>query len=226
MPRAVLYAGPSAWGIGPDSFARAGVQLHPPARRGDIDALVAQSAVPGVAIVCDGVFQCAPALSHAELYRALQAGWNLWGVSSLGAIRAWEMRDEGMRGFGEVYAMFDRFDDFTDDEMCLLHLPEPPWFPASEALVNVRYGLEQRGRTFGIGAAAGAIVIDALRELWFGDRTEERIRAVMTEGAGIDPATVTAFLCWLRLNRVKTIDLRRLLQCRPWLPSCDGAGRH
>jgi hypothetical protein len=35
-------------------------------------------------------------------------------VSSLSAIRAFELRDEVMHGFG----------NFTDDEMCLLHFPE------------------------------------------------------------------------------------------------------
>ena len=158
-----LFAGPSTWGVAPACFA--GIAVRPPARRGDIDRLLEGAAAPAVVILCDGVFQNVPAVSHAELCRAIDAGWQVWGVSSLGAIRAFELRDEGMRGFGEVAAMFEQFEDFTDDEMCLLHYPEAPWFPVSEALVNVRYALHQRQRDLGISDEAAALLLGELRAL-------------------------------------------------------------
>jgi hypothetical protein len=216
MPEVVLFAGPSAHGIDPGTIRDAGVRLRPPARRGDVQRLVDASAQPGVLILCDGVFQAAPAVSHAELCAGLDAGWQVWGVSSIGAIRAHEMRDEGMVGFGEVYAMFGQFEDFTDDEMCLLHFPEPPWFPVTEALVNVRYALARQGPALGIGADSARALIAALRRLWFGDRSPERIRALMLSEAGCTDVQADGLLAWLETHRVKTLDLERLLQARPW----------
>jgi hypothetical protein len=216
VPEAVLFAGPSAWGLPPACLRDPAIAWRPPVRRGDVDRLVGESATPGVIIVCDGVFKVAAAVSHQELCVALDAGWQVWGVSSLGAIRAHELRHEGMLGFGVVHAMFDRFEDFTDDEMCLLHFPEPPYFPLSEPLVNLRHALDRRGRDLGISRASIGETIGRLRALWFGDRTEQRIRSIMVGPAGVDEHRVTALLEWLRRHRAKTTDLQRLLTTRPW----------
>jgi len=215
-PPPLLFAGPSTWGLSPALFVEAGVQLLPPVRRGDVGRQAGSRARPGVMIVCDGVFQIAPAVSHRELCEAIDAGWQVWGVSSLGAIRAHELRDEGMHGFGGVYEMFDRFDDFTDDEMCLLHCPVAPYFPVTEPLVNLRHALDQRGRELGIDDAAAAAVVDALRRLWFGDRTHERIRKALIEDGGVPVQAADQLLHWLSAHRLKTLDLARLLRAKPW----------
>jgi hypothetical protein len=213
---ALLFAGPSAWGLPPSLEDEAGVRLLPPVRRGDVKRHAAAARTPGVMIICDGVFQAYPAVSHRELCDAIDAGWRVWGVSSLGAIRAHELRHEGMRGFGEVYAMFGRFDDFTDDEMCLLHFPEAPYFPVTEALVNLRHALDQRGPGLGISEAQASTVIDTLRALWFGDRTPERMRSALLEQGRMQTQAADQLLLWLTENRLKTLDLERLLRARPW----------
>lgn len=209
-----LFAGPSACGLPPEALA--GARLRPPIRRGDIDRLLQAGEPPAVAVICDGVFQSEPAVSHGEICRAVDAGWQVWGVSSIGAIRAHEMRAEGVHGYGYVYSLFGRLSDFTDDEMCLLHFPEAPYFPVSEALVNLRFALEQRGGALGIDPAAQSLLIGRLGALWFGERTEERIRSLMLECTHVEPAQAEALLAWLRGNRIKTIDLARLMAERPW----------
>ncbi|MFL6664520.1 MAG: TfuA-like protein [Rhizobacter sp.] len=188
----------------------------PPVRRGDVASLVERSAEPGTVVVCDGVFGGHPAVSHAELCDAIDAGWQVWGVSSIGAIRAYEMRHDGMHGFGYVYRQFARFADFTDDEMCLLHVPDPPYFPVTEALVNLRYALEQRQVAWRISDASAAVLLERLRAMWFGHRTAERMRQVMVEEAGIDAMAADALLAWTRDNRVKALDLAAILAARPW----------
>lgn len=213
----LLFAGPTTYGLDVGVLQPAGVRLLPPVRRGDVQRQVEAAAFPGVLLICDGVFQSVPAVSHSELCAALDAGWQVWGVSSLGAIRAYELRGHGMRGFGEVFAMFSRFEDFTDDELCLLHFPEAPWFPVSEALVNVRHALDRHGPALGIGEAAARRVVDGLRSLWFGDRTPQRIRSTMIDTAGCSPAQADALLSALSAQRLKTLDLEQLLRRRPWL---------
>lgn len=223
MPDAVLFAGPSAAGLTPGAIDAAGLRALPPVRRGDVDRLVLAAPEPGVMVVCDGVFQSTPAVSHAELCRALDGGWQVWGVSSLGAVRAHELRDEGMCGFGYVYAQFALHHDFTDDELCLLHYPEAPFFALSEPLVNLRYALAQAGERWDIGEAAAAAWIDGLRRLWFGARTHERMLQVARRRAGISAAAARALLAWMERHRIKTLDLAALLRERPWRPG-SGAG--
>lgn len=213
--RVTLFAGPSACGVPRARLLRPGERWRPPVGRGDIDRLV-QAEAPAVIVVCDGVFGAQPAVSHAELCRAIAAGWSVWGVASLGAIRAYELRDEGMHGFGWVRGLFDRLPDLADDELCLLHAPQRPWFPLSEALVNLRYALACRGRALGIGAAAQQRLIDALRACWFGERTEARVRTALLDAARVDAPTADALIAWLRAHPIKTLDLVALMAQRPW----------
>jgi hypothetical protein len=215
-----LFAGPSAHGVPRPRLLGDRVRMRPPVQRGDIDRLV-RTREPGVIVVCDGVFQARPAVSHAELCSALDAGWDVWGVSSIGAIRAHELRDEGMRGFGYVHRLFDRVPDLADDEMCLLHAPQPPYFPLTEALVNLRFALDRQRAALAISARSERTLIESLRALWFGDRTEACIRALMLGPAGFAPAAADHLLGWLRGHRVKTLDLVELMSRRPW----ERAGR-
>lgn len=217
MREVTLFAGPSTFGLPSSRALRAGIRWKSPVRRGDIDRLVEHSKRPGVVIVCDGVFHGEPAVSHAELCRAIDEGWEVWGVSSIGAIRAFELRAEGMRGHGHVHAMFERFEDFTDDELCLLYFPEKPYFPVSEALVNLRFAFDRHGPALGIGDDAKREVIAELGGLWFGDRTEERMRSIMVAHARIEASVADRLLTTLRSERVKTLDLEDLLRRRPWV---------
>ena len=212
--RPKLFAGPSTHGL-PAALLPPANDWLPPARRGDMDRLVDRHA-PGVVVLCDGVFDAVPAVSHAELCRALDEGWQVWGVASLGAIRAWELRGEGMRGHGRVYSMFERDPDFRDDEMCLLHCPEAPYFPVTEALVNVRVALQEHGAACGISDDAAARLVDRLGALWFGDRSEALMREILVGEAGIAPAQVERWLQRLQGSRVKNRDLADLLRERPW----------
>lgn len=211
-----LFVGPSSFGLDAKLLSSPGLRLHPPAGRGDIDALLRASQSPAVIVICDGVFECQPAVSHKEICAALDQGWQVWGVSSIGAIRAREMAQQGMRGFGQIYEMFCQPDDFCDDEVCLLHFPEAPFFPVSEPLVNVRFALSRMATQFGISSADGEQLIAYLRTLWFGERTMEAIGNFMRTRLGLDEAIITQLATWIAANRIKAIDLKNLLAARPW----------
>jgi hypothetical protein len=140
--RIFLFAGPT---LARSPHARVlvrGVSVRSPVKRGDVERLVeaypASRGRPGVIVLADGLFHDTLAVGHAELRAALRAGWRLWGLSSMGAIRAHEMAPLGMRGFGRVYERFQAEPDFQDDEVALLHGPAPEYRTLSEPLVHLR----------------------------------------------------------------------------------------
>ncbi len=216
-PEVWLFAGPSAHGTSLPS-ARS-LRWLPPARRGDIYGITVsnKASPPGVIVLCDGIFGSDPAVSHGELCRALDAGWQVWGCSSMGAIRAYELRHEGMRGWGWVYQQFRRHQDFRDDELALLHLPVPPYTPITEALVNLRWALRQHGPALGITPRTAQRVVGWLQELWFGERSLELIFDLMVGPAGVPAHAACRLLDEMVANPVKNSDLASLLRAQPWL---------
>src|SRR4051795_13634825 len=95
-PELILFAGPSM----PGSLRLPeGATVLPPVRRGDVPALL-RDRRPGALAIADGLFHQSLAVGHVEIRDALDAGWQVWGLSSMGAIRACEMRYLGMRGCG------------------------------------------------------------------------------------------------------------------------------
>lgn len=217
MADPLIFAGPSWHGQPEALHARWQAALRPPARRGDIDGLLRERRRrPGVIVLADGAFQQVAAVSHAELCRALDAGWQVWGVSSLGAIRAYEMRHEGLRGFGWVYRQIEQRPDFSDDELCLLHFPEPPWWPVTEALINLHYTLTKLAEQGAWPWEDAQLVLDRLGQRWFGDRTPQLMQRELVR-AGMAPADARRCLACTAAQRIKTLDLTQLLVQQPWL---------
>ena len=215
MRNVILYVGPSAFGV-QGTLDLSGIDVSPPVRRGDVERLVLEAEGPGTVIICDGVFQVAPSVSHREILLAIDKDWAVWGVSSMGAIRAHELRFEGMHGFGYVYRQFSRRMDFTDDELCLLHFPEDPYFPLTEALVNVRYALDRMPEPLRGHRDGRRRLLRSLSDRWFGDRTEDAIREAFAQHMNFDSDSVNQVVEWIKRNRIKSLDLQSLLRRRPW----------
>ena len=211
-PECVLFAGPS----GCETALRLdGIDLRPPARRGEIAALT-HGADPGVLALADGVFHQALAVGHAELRDAVTAGWDVWGLSSLGAIRACEMRAVGVRGYGVVYRRFVADESFSDDEVALLHAPEAPYQAISEPLIHIRLGLDGLVDAGVIAPARRRALLNRLKRMWYGDRTLGFVRAELLAAQPESAAAIQDWLAAFQRYRAKALDLQRFLEERPW----------
>ena len=218
-PDCIVFAGPS---LPPAGIRGTGVMLRAPARRGDIAALIARRR-PGVMALADGVFHQTLAVGHAELREAVGIGWQVWGLSSLGAIRACEMRHLGVRGYGAVYDRFVADDMFSDDEVALVHAPDPPYRAISEPLIHIRVALEALSASAVLTTGQRRTLTSRLKRLWYGERTLGRLRA---EILAMQPTARTPIDRWLagfERFRIKTLDLERFLAERPWLPPVTSA---
>ena len=135
-PETVIFAGPTRWELDGAAALPPGARWEAPVRRGDLTRL-ARLHAPGTIVLVDGLFHHTLAVGHAEIRGALARGWAVYGLGSMGAIRACEMRDLGVRGFGNVYRRFVADPELRDDEVALLHESEPPYRALSEPLLRL-----------------------------------------------------------------------------------------
>jgi hypothetical protein len=212
----LLFVGPTARGLSAEALLAAqAFQICSPVRRGDIEALTPVE--PGVLVLVDGLFHDVLAVGHIELREAVARGWQVWGLSSMGAIRAYEMRTLGMRGYGDVYARFFAEEDFQDDEVSLLHAPAPDYTPISEPLVHLRSALDAYVTAGMLSAEQSQDVAQTLKSLWYGERTLDLFFRLLRGHVG---PSLDASLPHLRADfdrhRLKTHDLDRFLINRVW----------
>jgi hypothetical protein len=195
------------------------VECLPPARRGDMEALVARAA-PGHVAIVDGTFHMFPAIGHAEIRTAIRRGWTVWGLASMGAIRAREMRDLGVRGYGRVFDRFVREDDFRDDEVALLHGAESPYRAATEPLIHMREAVQDLVEQGVISRSDAEHIVGELSAMWFGYRTLDLLASLVRQRR---PEVTNDLIGeWIRgfdRYRLKSLDLLSFLAERPWQTS-------
>lgn len=208
-----LFAGPSLHGVN-RKLLSAGVVLRPPVKRGDIERLVKESSPSNLAIV-DGVFHAHPAVGHGEILEAMRAGWCVWGLSSMGAIRACEMDKLGMIGFGEVYRQFASDPDMADDEVTLMHQAEAPFYALSEPLIHIRVFLKHWNTEKLITLEQEQKLILLLKNMWYGYRTLELLEIALLD-LGIKKTKIDHALNSFSTYRIKSLDLRDFLTSQPW----------
>lgn len=207
-----IFVGPSAF-PSVSTIESERVHVQPPVRRGDVESLV-DSFSPGTIILVDGIFGVTPAVGHAEIRNALATGWEIWGLSSMGAIRAFEMREFGVRGFGYVYEQFLTHEDFCDDELCLLHSSTPPYQPVTEALVNVRYIFDNLPNKICMSQSQRNAVIGRLRSVWFGERDHDFIKKSLMIDAGLNEEDSSCVIYAIKETKIKNLDFADFLDMR------------
>lgn len=212
-----IFVGPTLQGCSDVQSALAdSFNIMPPVKRGDVLHLMRVS-LPATLVIVDGLFHGCLSVGHAEIRDAVHNGWDVWGVSSMGAIRACEMRDFGMKGFGRVYQRYVVEEDFQDDEVALMHGPFPPYPALSEPLIHMRVALEELQQHRYLSSAKAKKITAHLKSLWYGKRTLDLFQSlVMKSIERKKRAAAAEFLIPFSRFRVKTLDLKQFLEEQPW----------
>jgi hypothetical protein len=190
---------------------------HPPVKRNDINFLC-QTNQPATIVVVDGYFHTCLAVSHKEIREAIKAGWVVWGISSMGAIRASEMILLGMKGYGVVYNHFVNDKDFRDDEVALLHGFAKPFIPISEPLIHIRYFLNYIQEAKQITTKEKNKIIRVLSSIWYGDRTLYLLKELLIAKTGFsDEKSIDGLIADFQKFRVKSIDFIDFMTSKIWL---------
>jgi hypothetical protein len=199
----IIFVGPT---LRPEEIAAAGDFIAlPPVAQGDVYRAALRR--PRAIGIIDGYFSGAPSVWHKEILWAISEGVPLFGAASMGALRAAELHEFGMRGIGRIFEAFRGGVLEDDDEVAVVHGPAEIGFPpASEAMVNIRATLALAEAKNIIGAQSRRALEAFAKALFFADRNRP---ALLADDAahGVGGPELAALADWLPEGRV---DQKRL----------------
>lgn len=167
----MVFLGPSLSRA--DARERLDADYRPPARAGDVWQAVEDGAQ--VIGVVDGYFDQVPSVGHKEVLYALSRGVHVFGASSMGALRAAELHTFGMVGVGRTFEWYRDGVLEDDDEVAVVHAPaEHGWRPHSEAMVNLRDGLDRAVAVGVFAAPIAAALVAAAKARFYPERSWPR----------------------------------------------------
>lgn len=132
----IVFAAPSIRGL---ENLLISAEVRPPVQRGDLDEL-REHLPPGRVLIADGLFGASMAVTLTECRRLLEAGWELFGCSSMGALRAAELYSVGMQGLGRIYDLMRSGVILDDAEVAVAYHPEG-FAELTISLVHLRFAL-------------------------------------------------------------------------------------
>lgn len=177
--RSIVFGGPSLSPEARQAALSAGLEVHEPARRGDIARIMQ---IVRLVVLLDGYFDWTLSVAHTELRVALDAGVTVIGASSLGALRASELQSAGMIGVGWVYERFTEGLLWEDDEVALLHAPaELDYEALTIPLVNLRMTVDALVNLGVMSDSERRLTINRLKCISYKRRTWNCIRETLFE---------------------------------------------
>jgi len=126
------------------------------------------------------------------------------------------MRNLGVRGYGRVYQRFYDEEDFRDDEVALIHEPDPPHRSFSEPLIHIRFFLRHLVSLDLLTPTLEERILTSLMSMWFGYRTLSLLRSSLFELVPQNAAAIEQVLANFQPFRVKHHDLSDFIHQRPW----------
>ena len=164
----IVFLGPSL--AIAEAHAILDADYRPPAAANDVLDAVCDE--PRAIVVIDGVFERVLSIRHKEILYALSRGIRVYGAASMGALRAAELDTFGMRGVGKIYEAYASGEYEDDDEVAVAHATgDYGYRPVSEAMVNLRWGLELAQAQLVISAATRACLTACGKSLFYRDRS-------------------------------------------------------
>ncbi|MGA7805958.1 TfuA-like protein [Bradyrhizobium sp.] len=169
---------------------------------------------PAIIGIIDGYFEIEPTVWHKEILWAMAQGIHVYGGASIGALRAAELADFGMKGIGYVYEQYRTAGLTDDDEVAVMHGPEDvSYVQVTEAMVNVRTTIDRALALGVIDPVLAADLVRVAKSIFYKDRTYEAIVRTATE-LGLASKALGRFESWLPGGKVdqKRIDAVNLLR--------------
>jgi len=173
----------------------------PPVRCGDILRVLRFK--PNIIGIIDGYFEKTAAVWHKEILVAIENGVHIIGGSSMGALRASELTDFGMKAVGSIAHDYVNGAINDDDEVAVLHgLKQSAYLSLTDAMVNIRDTLSCALSAKMIDQYNAAIILNTAKQLFYQERTIEKALEKSLEN-GADKTQIKLFTQFLKKSGIK-----------------------
>jgi TfuA protein len=197
--KTIVFSGPS---IAEAEVRQLAACTHaPPIKRGDLAAVDDYD----VFVILDGEFAQNMSVSPKEILAILDRGKIVIGAASMGALRASELDRSGMVGVGWVYDHFRRCAVRRDADVALVYSPFD-YKPMTVPIVDVEYWMEQASAAGLIGNRERARLLKTARNIFFAERTLDRLMGTLRRAVGGDTLDVLLAFAGGIIPNVKAID--------------------
>jgi hypothetical protein len=197
--KAIVFFGPS---IGASEVRKLAAVTHaPPIKRGDL----AGAEDHDVFVILDGEFGQNMSVSPKEILSVLEKRKTVIGAASMGALRASELDRSGMIGIGWVYDYFRRGTVRRDADVALVYSPLD-FKPMTVPMVDVEYWMEQVFAAGLIGDRERRRLLKAVRNIFFADRSLDRLMDTARRAIGGDTLDALLEGCGGTIPNVKAAD--------------------
>ena len=170
-------------------------EVWPPARQGDVWRAIREG--PKAIALIDGVFEAQPSVWHREILAALEAGIAVYGASSMGALRAAELKDIGMVPVGEIARRYALGIEEDDDAVALLHGDADSGYrPLTVPLISVEFAAAEARKAKAISLPELRRIMERARSLFY----QERTWSAVLDGAELSAKKRASFEAWLAAN--------------------------
>ena len=191
--KAIVFAGPSISREAVEALDH--VEWRPPVSQGDVFS--AAKSAPDVIAIIDGYFEGVPSVWHKEILWALSQGIQVFGASSMGALRAAELHQFGMCGVGEIFEGYRDGIYEDDDEVAVLHGPvETGYMPLTLPMVNARATIRAAEMSSTINHAVAQELVTIAKSIFYQQR-DWRIIIRRARSLGVDSDQIMVFEDWL-----------------------------
>jgi hypothetical protein len=203
--KTIVFFGPS---IAESEVGKLASVTHaPPIKRGDLAAACDYD----VFVILDGEFGQNMSVSPKEILTLLENGKTVIGASSMGALRASELDRSGMIGTGWVYDYFRRGAVRRDADVALIYSPFD-FKPMTVPMVDVEYWMEQASAAGLIGSRERTRLLKALRNIFFADRSLDRLMDAARRAIGGDTLDSLLASSGGTIPNVKAADARQAIR--------------
>ncbi len=176
------------------------IQCKPAVKKGDVLRALSEG-VKNI-IIIDGNFDLCPSVWHKEILFALKQSITVIGAASMGALRASELHDYGMVGFGKIFDLYRENKIVADDELVVMHSANLP--EKTLPLINIRLSIQRLPQLLQDN------ILSKAKNIYFKRRTWRQLKA------NLDLNEFT------QLKQIY-IDYKRLdaINCLRWLNGCS-----
>jgi hypothetical protein len=148
-------------------------EFLPPAKKGDFIKLSLISEKK-IIILIDGVFLQDYPPTPIEVFQVVNKNnFQVYGASSLGALRAVELEKFGMQGYGRIFELFKKNIINSDDEVAVTF--DNSYNLLSEAMIDIRYNLFLAFKKGIIDKETKKLITRTAKKIYFPFRSYENI---------------------------------------------------